>query len=101
MPLNEVCEALMKKAFLRTINLDRLKENLELLLGKRIAFCDNILITFLRLDNEIPIKDVHRDLWVLYYSNETIRYRLDLAKSLKVDKIKTWMIRCTPEVLDR
>lgn len=52
-------------------------------------------------DNGIPIKDIHRDLWVLNYSTEMIKNRLDLAKSMRVEQIKTWMVRCTPEVLDR
>lgn len=59
------------------------------------------VITYFLLDNGISIQDIHRDLWVLYYSNETIKNRLELAKSMRVDQIKTWMVRCTPEVLDR
>lgn len=52
-------------------------------------------------DNGIPIDDIQRDLWVLSYNADVIKNRLEMTKAMRVDRVKTWMVRCKPEVLDR
>lgn len=52
------------------------------------------------IDYGITTEDIKRDLWVLRYKAENIRQRLDTAKDINIDKIKTWMVRCKPEIFE-
>lgn len=51
-------------------------------------------------DYGITAEEIKKDLWVLRYNSDTIKHRLDIAKQINIDKIKTWMVRCKPEIFD-
>ncbi|XP_068620889.1 transcription termination factor, mitochondrial isoform X2 [Battus philenor] len=42
-----------------------------------------------------------RDLWVLKYHHKTIYERLIKVKSVGIENLYPWMVRCTDEILDR
>lgn len=39
-------------------------------------------------------------MWALRNSTQKIEEKLSFARDAKVDKMKTWMVRATPEILN-
>ncbi|CAH1183274.1 unnamed protein product [Phaedon cochleariae] len=80
---DRMCQLMVQKPFLITLNLDFLQTNLRLLTAYGI-----------------PKADIVRDLWVLRYSSASISERMELARKNKIEKMKTWMVRAQQEILD-
>lgn len=53
------------------------------------------------LDYNIDIEDVKKDIWILRYNPEQIKTRLDIVKSIGMDKAKPWLTRSTEKVFIR
>ncbi|KAL1124134.1 hypothetical protein AAG570_001904 [Ranatra chinensis] len=45
--------------------------------------------------------DLVKDLWVLSYTVEKLKERLDIIRVMKLSPIKPWMLRCTETTLHR
>lgn len=80
----EACEFLYKRSFLQTKPVKMISESIKVL-----------------LEYGIPLEDIRRDIWVLCYSLETITERLDKARGSKIETLKTWMVRCQPEIFNQ
>ncbi|KAL3282919.1 hypothetical protein HHI36_006077 [Cryptolaemus montrouzieri] len=82
-PPDEVCETLYNRDFLISRNSEALGELLKLI-----------------TDVGIPMEELRKDLWVLKYSAEKVRLRLNLIKDLNIDLPKPWMIRSPISVIE-
>ncbi|KAJ3656219.1 hypothetical protein Zmor_015313 [Zophobas morio] len=72
----KACECITNKPFLCTLRASKIKNNIEILTEYGVA----------------P-ENICSDLWILKYSEDLIRSRLDIAKQHKIDAMKTWMVR--------
>lgn len=50
---------------------------------------------------EVSSERILRDLWVLKYHPKTIQERLQKVKSMGVETLYPWMVRCTEQILNR
>ncbi|XP_053600152.1 transcription termination factor, mitochondrial [Plodia interpunctella] len=53
------------------------------------------------IDNGVPGDRIIRDLWVLKYRSDTIKERLRRIKSMGIDNLYPWMVRCSEDILSR
>jgi hypothetical protein len=53
------------------------------------------------VDYNIDVEDVKKDIWILRYKPEQIKARLDIVKSIGMDKAKPWLTRSTEKVFIR
>ncbi|XP_013200678.1 transcription termination factor, mitochondrial [Amyelois transitella] len=53
------------------------------------------------LENGVSGDRIIRDLWVLKYRSDTIRERLERVKSMGIDNLYPWMVRCSEDILNR
>ncbi|XP_068620888.1 transcription termination factor, mitochondrial isoform X1 [Battus philenor] len=83
-PPEAIRETIAKRTFVYNMSFDWLESSLNVLLGMGIS-SDRIL----------------RDLWVLKYHHKTIYERLIKVKSVGIENLYPWMVRCTDEILDR
>ncbi|KAB0798574.1 hypothetical protein PPYR_09567 [Photinus pyralis] len=80
----DAAKALLRKPFLRRINLDTLKQKIDFLLGWGIT-----------------MEEISNDYWILAYNESMIKERIEFVKQCNVDKIKTWMVRAPIHILNR
>ncbi|XP_037297827.1 transcription termination factor, mitochondrial isoform X2 [Manduca sexta] len=83
-PPNVLSEQLAKRIFVYSLTFDWLKRSLDVLLEMNVSG-ERIL----------------RDLWVLKYHHETIQKRLTKVRSMGVDVLYPWMVRCSENILNR
>ncbi|XP_065163916.1 transcription termination factor, mitochondrial [Atheta coriaria] len=82
--IDEIMVAFVKRPFLCKMSLAKTEENINLLKA-----------------NQVSNADIIKDWWVLQYSPKLISERMSIAKKNNLDPIKTWMVRCTPDILER
>uniref|UniRef100_A0A2A4JC21 Uncharacterized protein n=1 Tax=Heliothis virescens TaxID=7102 RepID=A0A2A4JC21_HELVI len=83
-PPSIVTEKLAKRTFIYSLSFDWIEKALDVLLEMNVS-ADRIL----------------RDLWVLKYHHETIYERLQRVKSMGVENLYPWMVRCSEDILNR
>ncbi|XP_013133846.1 PREDICTED: uncharacterized protein LOC106099749 isoform X2 [Papilio polytes] len=74
-------ESLAKRTFIYNLPFDWLESSLNVLL--------------------VSSERILRDLWVLKYHPKTIQERLQKVKSMGVETLYPWMVRCTEQILNR
>ncbi|KAF6214961.1 hypothetical protein GE061_009706 [Apolygus lucorum] len=80
----ETCQLFIRFPFLLRSKMSTMKSKLDLL-----------------TENNIPVNEVLKDLWVLTYTKNRLEERLREIHSMNIYPIKPWMLRCLPEVLLR
>jgi hypothetical protein len=74
------CKCIAEKTFLCSFSVDKMEKNIKTL-----------------TEFGVNPQDICNDLWVLKYSEETIKNRLSIAREHNIDTVKTWMVRAQEE----
>lgn len=112
-PPSTLSEQIVKRLFIYKLSFEWLESSLNVLLGKSFVKCKLCLLKIyqyliyvnflfsLFLAMNVSGDRIKRDLWVLKYHHKTIQERLERVKSVGVENLYPWMVRCSEDILNR
>ncbi|XP_045459299.1 transcription termination factor, mitochondrial [Melitaea cinxia] len=83
-PPSTLSEQIVKRLFIYKLSFEWLESSLNVLLAMNVSG-----------------DRIKRDLWVLKYHHKTIQERLERVKSVGVENLYPWMVRCSEDILNR